>query len=138
MENIEELSRKLCDQIGVLYWHDALMGAHMRGSRVRVRPHKDMILERRYLKQVVVMGATQTLLFDALYLDHYEKVTGIDFRLQWAATSEKGATIAIKNDSNGIALETLTKFLKSGNISLTGSNPRHSLLIKFKTYLETQ
>ena len=136
--NTKEHSLELCQQLGVDYWEDAFMGPRMRGSRTRVKPHKDMLLDRRYLKQVVVMQELKTLLFDALYLDHYQNVTGIDFRLQWTASDKKDTITAIKDDSNSIALETLAKFLESGNISLVGSNPRHSLLIKFKIYLEAQ
>lgn len=138
MERIEELSRELCKEIDVLYWRDAIMGAKMRGSKTRVPPHIQMLSKSGYLKQVVIMGVLETVLFDALYLDHYKNVTGVDFRLQWSAIEKRDATTAIKDDSSSVALETLAEFLKSGNISLVGSNPRHSLLIKFKIYLESQ
>ena len=138
MTDTKERSIELCQQLDVLYWEDAFMGPHMRGSKVRVKPHKDMMLERRYLKQVVVMQELKTVLFDSLYVDHYQNVTGVDFRLQWFADDKTDAAIAIKDVSSSIALETLAKFLKSGSISLVGSNPRHSLLIKFKIYLEAQ
>lgn len=138
MESLREHSIQLCDQLGVLYWEFALMGPKMRGSKVRVRPHKDMIRLDGYLKQVVVMGVVETVLFDSLYLDHYKEVTGVDYRLQWDHSGASKEQKTNKGEPSSIALETLAEFLKSGNISLTGSNPRHSLLIKFKTYLESQ
>ena len=136
MIDVKERSIDLCKQLDVLYWEDAFMGPRMRGSKVRVTPHKDMMRGDGYLKQVVVMGELKTLLFDALYLDHYKAVTGIDYVLQW---TYKPASEAIKPpviDSSQLILDKLAEFLKSANITLSDTNPRHSLLVKFKKHIE--
>lgn len=138
MVDIKEYSVELCKELDVLYWEKAFMGPRMRGSKVRVTPHRDMMTKSGYLKQVVVMGELKDILFDSLYLDHYKAVTGIDYVLQWThkPTPEPVESIAI--DSNQLVLDKLAEFLKSGNIALVGSNPRHSLLIKFKSYIEAK
>ena len=138
MTDVKEHSIDLCKQLDVLYLEDAFMGPRMRGSKVRVTPHKDMMRMDGYLKQVVVMGELRTLLFDALYLDHYKAVTGIDYVLQW---TYKPAGEPIKPpafDSSSLILNKLAEFLKSANIALSDTNPRHSLLVKFKKHIEAQ
>ena len=138
MVDIKEHSLSLCKDLDVLYWEFAFMGPRMRGSKVRTTPHKDMLRKDGYLKQVIVMGERRTLLFDALYLEHYKTVTGIDYVLQWThkATSETIQAPAI--DSNQLILDKLAEFLKSANIALSDTNPRHSLLVKFKKHIEAQ
>ena len=138
MTDIKEHSIDLCKELDVLYWEHAFMGPRMRGSKVRVTPHRDMMRMDGYLKQVVVMGELRTLLFDALYLKHYKAVTGIDYVLQWTyePASETGKLFAI--DSSQLILDKLAEFLKSANIALSDKNPRHSLLVKFKKHIEAQ
>ena len=138
MVDVKEHSIELCQRLGVEYWESALMGPRMRGSKVRVTPHKDMMLDRGYLKQVVVMGDLRTLLFDSLYLEHYKAVTGIDYVLQWTHKAPVAPQTAPNVDSSQLILNKLAEFLTDGKIALSGSNPRHSLLIKFKSYVEGQ
>lgn len=138
MTDAKEHSIGLCKELGVEYWEDAFMGPRMRGSKVRVTPHRDMMRSGGYLKQVVVMGELKTLLFDGLYLEHYKVVTGVDYVLQW---TYKPLSVSIKPpvvDSSQLILDNLAEFLKSANIALSDTNPRHSLLVKFKKHIEAK
>ena len=138
MVDIKEHSLSLCKDLDVLYWEFAFMGPRMRGSKVRTTPHKDMMREDGYLKQVIVMGERRTLLFDSLYLEHYKTVTGIDYVLQWTYKPASKTIKAPAIDSNQLILDKLAEFLKSANIALSDTNPRHSLLVKFKKHIEAQ
>ena len=138
MVDIKEHSLSLCKDLDVLYWEDGFMGPRMRGSKVRVTPHRDMMRNAGYLKQVVVMGSLQTLLFDSLYVDHYKAVTGIDYVLQWMHKATPNAAEVPAMNSSEIILDKLAEFLKSANITLSDTNPRHSLLVKFKKHIEAQ
>ena len=138
MVDIKEHSLSLCKDLDVLYWEFAFMGPRMRGSKVRTTPHKNMMKKDGHLKQVVVMGELRTLLFDSLYLEHYKTVTGIDYVLQWTHKAPPEAVEVPAMNSSEIVLNKLAEFLKSANIALSDTNPRHSLLVKFKKHIEAQ
>ena len=135
--SIEEQSRNYCTELDVVYWKDALLGVNQRGSRVRVKPTKRMMKDEGDIKKVTVLGEECNVYFDVLYLEHYKQVTGIDFQLQFQPLIIGNCGIEYKKSSLKTDLTAiLDSFLKDGNIEPSAKNPRHSLFLKFQTYLE--
>lgn len=135
--SIEEQSRSYCTELDIVYWKDALLGANQRGSRVRVKPTRRMMKDEGDIKKVTVLGEEFNVYFDALYLEHYKQVTGIDFQLQFQPLIDSLNGLAHLNPCPKADLTAiLDSFLKDGNIEPSVKNPRHSLFLKFQTYLE--
>ena len=135
--SIEEQSRSYCTELDIVYWKDALLGANQRGSRVRVKPTRRMMKDEGDIKKVTVLGEEFNVYFDTLYLEHYKQVTGIDFQLQFTAPLVEISRPLFEKSCPKVDLTAiLDSFLKDGNIEPSVKNPRHSLFLKFQTYLE--
>ena len=135
--SIEEQSRSYCTELDIVYWKDALLGVNQRGSRVRVKPTRRMMKDEGDIKKVTVLGEEFNVYFDTLYLEHYKQVTGIDFQLQFASPLiEISRPLFEKSCPKADLTAILDSFLKDGNIEPSVKNPRHSLFLKFQTYLE--
>jgi hypothetical protein len=124
---IERISRSHCEKEEVLYWQDDYMSPLARGSKTRIKPHPDMLLEHGHLALTKINGNESTVLFDRLYLDYYLSVNGLNFLVP---TSEE-------ESSHADLRKTVDNFLDVSNISLSESNPRHSLFVKFVNWIES-
>lgn len=129
----QEISKDEHLSAGFMYWKDALLGEKHRGSRVRVVPHKSMLKECGYCKKVKVLGEEQDVYFDEFYIDFYYDKTGIDYKKLWDIESSISPQ---RENKFAIAQTVLYDFLREEDAVLNPKLVRHSMLIKFQSYLE--
>lgn len=135
--DLEKRMREHAIELGCLYWKDALLQPKQRGGRCRVSPHENMLTEWGYLKRIVVMGEEVDALFDRLYLEYYNKAMGVICLHDKPTESQHTNPASHDTLSDITCLQSIvSKFLLDGSIEVSGSNPRHSLFIKFRHYLE--
>ena len=138
MTLLKEEQFTYCKEYGFIHWVDALMQPLQRGSRVRVKPIRQMMDSHGYVKKVVVMREPVDVWFDKGYVLHYKEVTGVDWIKLWnnEVHPMHMEPVMEECEKKELALRLMTEWLQSSTIVLSEKNPRHSLLSKFKTYLQ--
>lgn len=124
--DIETKSREIAKSENLLYWQDEYMSPTARGSKVRVKPHENMLTSTGHIVGVKINGKEQWVLFDRLYVDYYVMRTGLSpFK---PLPPEVKEAVDVK--------QVIADFLESATITLDPKKPRHDLFFKFTKFVE--